>query len=72
MKSAAQQTNIFANLSLSVTAWKLTWSRAAEIGDPQVCFTVTSEGAAGAANRFLFCLPESSDAFPLDILVTHS
>ena len=52
--------------------WKLTWSRAAEIGDSQVCKTVTSEGATGAAKRVLFYLPELSDVFLLDILISLS
>ena len=51
---------------------ELTWSRAASIGDPRVCLTVYSQGAAGVANRVLFCLPDLSDTFPPDILVSLS
>ena len=52
--------------------WKLTWYQAAAIGDPRVYFAVTSEGAAGAAKRFLFYLTELFDAFLSDILVSLS
>ena len=72
MKSAVQRTTIFASLSWSVTAWELTWSQAEEIVYPRVCLTISSEGAAGVAKRMLFCLPKSSDAFLLDILVSLS
>ena len=64
--------NNFSSLSWSVTAWKLTCSRSAEISDPQVCLTVASEGADRAAKRILFCLPESSGALLSDILVSLS
>ena len=72
MKSAAQRTTLFANLSCSVTAWKLTWSQAVVIGDTWVLLAVASEGAAGAEKRVLFSLKESFDAFLLDILVSLS
>ena len=72
VESTAQRTTIFSILSWSVTVWKLTWLWAAEIGDPWVYFAVTSEGAAGAENRVLFCLPDSSDAFLSYIIVSLS
>ena len=50
----------------------MTWSRAAAIGDPPICLTVNSEGAAGVVEQVLFCLLESSDAFLPDILVSLS
>ena len=45
-------------------------TQAAAIGDPRVFLIVASEVAAGVAKRVLFCLPELSDAFPSDILVS--
>ena len=68
----SKQIDIFASLTWSVLEWELTWSQAAAIGDPRVFLIVSSEGAAGVAKRVLFCLPELSDAFPSDILVSLS
>ena len=72
MKSAAQGTKRFDHLLWSVTAWELTWSQAVEIGYPRVYLTVSSDGAARVAKRVLFCLLESADTFPSDILVSLS
>ena len=52
--------------------YKLTWLRDVAIGDPWICKTFTSEGAVGAKKRVLFCLPESSDAFRSEILISLS
>ena len=52
-------------------AWKLTWYQSAAIGDPRVCYTITSEGDAIVAKRVLFCLLDLSDAFLSYILVSQ-
>ena len=46
------------------------WSQAAEISAPWFCLAVALEGASGAANRVLFCLPKSPDTFLSDIFVS--
>ena len=53
-------------------ACKLTWLQATAIGDTRVWLAVASQVTAGASKLVLFYLPESSDAFPLEILVSIS